>query len=93
MTKREVAKILTQISITYKNRFSCEDPKEKLDIWYEMLCDQDYEAVMRNLNQHIKTNRFVPTIAELRVPEQETGSRYNYEAIEDMRKLRRGELF
>ena len=36
------------------------------DEWYTMLGDMDYMTVSRNLKKHIRTNKFAPTIAELR---------------------------
>lgn len=36
------------------------------DEWYTMLGDMDYTTVSRNLQRHIRTNKFAPTIAELR---------------------------
>lgn len=56
------------------------------DEWYTMLGDMDYTTVSRNLQRHIRTNKFAPTIAELRNEMPNGFSNFtgrNY----DMRKL------
>lgn len=36
------------------------------DLWYEMLKDMDYQTVSENLKRHIRSNKFAPSVAELR---------------------------
>jgi hypothetical protein len=47
---------------------------EKLEVWNELLADQDFEKVKRNVLRHIKTEKYPPTIAEIidHSPKQET---------------------
>lgn len=52
------------------------DPKliaddDARDVWYEMLKDLPYEQVSRALKRHMQSNRFPPTIADLRMQPEE----------------------
>ena len=61
------------------------------DEWYMLLGDMDYLTVSRNLQRHIRTNKFAPTIAELR-NEMPNGFRNFTGRNYDMRKLERALL-
>lgn len=41
-------------------------PKEQLTIWYECLKDLDYKLVEKGVQKLILTNKFYPTIADIR---------------------------
>lgn len=56
------------------------------DEWYMMLGDMDYMTVSRNLKKHIRTNKFAPTIAELRNEMPKGFSNFTGRSY-DMRKL------
>lgn len=45
-------------------------------VWYEMLKDLPYEQVSRALKRHMQSNRFPPTIADLRTQTEEGESVY-----------------
>lgn len=66
MTREEFKNIVKAIRGAYVN---CPITTQQVfDEWYTLLCDVEYSIVSRNLEKHIKTNKFAPTIAELRPP-------------------------
>lgn len=44
---------------------SFEVDAEKVDIWTSIMKNMDYERVMARAQEHIQTNKFPPTIAEI----------------------------
>lgn len=64
MTKDEFKNLVKAIRCAYPN--SVINSQSVFDFWYEMLSDANYAEVTKALKQHIQTNRFSPTIAELR---------------------------
>lgn len=64
MIREEFKNIVKAIRGTYPN--SPISSQQIFDLWYEMLKDMDYETVSNNLHKHIRTNKFAPTVAELR---------------------------
>src|SRR5690625_4672033 len=44
---------------------SKEKLKDKIDTWTEVMKNMDYERVMARAQEHIQTNKFPPTIAEI----------------------------
>ena len=64
MTREEFKNIVKAIRAAYTN--TPIDSQAVFDLWYEMLKDASYEDVSRTLENHIKANKFAPTIAELR---------------------------
>lgn len=64
MTREEFKNIVKAIRGTYPS--SPINTQQIFDLWYEMLKDLDYQTVTNNLQRHIRTNKFAPTVAELR---------------------------
>lgn len=64
MDKKHVFKILNTINAAYA-RFDVTD--ERLMLWAEMMKDMDYDKVNARLKQHIKVNKFPPSVAEISV--------------------------
>lgn len=62
MKKTDLAKLFAMISTAYSN---FELTPEKISLWDEMLREMSFEEGMRNLREHILTNRFPPTIADI----------------------------
>lgn len=85
MNKKQVLQLIKAIESFYDNPFTKkrgvtnqDDSNEKvlmdtLNNWHEMLKDENAEIVFDNLKQHIKTNKFPPTIAELLKKEERQG--------------------
>lgn len=64
MTREEFKNIVKAIRGAYIN---CPITSQSVfDEWYMLLSDMDYHTVSMNLKKHIQTNRFAPTVAELR---------------------------
>lgn len=65
MTKSEVARLFERI-VNFYPFFSGDLPK--VNAWHEFLKEIPFENALTNLNQHIATEKFPPTIAELSRP-------------------------
>jgi len=63
MNKKEFAIIVAAIEHTYKTQ---PVTKETMKIWYECLKDIDYEIADKAIQKIIMTNKFYPSIAEIR---------------------------
>lgn len=64
MTREEYRTLVKAMRGAYIN---CQiTTQEIFDEWYALLKDIDYKTASRNLENHIKNNKFPPTIAELR---------------------------
>lgn len=63
MEKHDVRKLLEQIIGLYPN---IKLSKDTAGIWAECLQDISYEQARKNLKEHVKSNRFPPTIADIR---------------------------
>ncbi|KAF6591018.1 replicative helicase loader/inhibitor [Paenibacillus sp. EKM205P] len=63
MTEEQTIDLLTLIATAYP-MFQAND--DVLSLWNKMLSDIPAERATRNLQQHIKTMKFPPTIAEIR---------------------------
>lgn len=64
MTREEFKNIVKAIRTTYPN--TPISTQQAFDLWYELIKDMGYASVADNLQRHIKTNKFSPTVAELR---------------------------
>ena len=64
MTRDDVKKLFALMILAYSSM--PELTTEKIDLWYEMLSEIDFETAKKAVKEHIKTSRFVPTIAEIR---------------------------
>ncbi|MEM1505956.1 replicative helicase loader/inhibitor [Domibacillus sp. 8LH] len=67
MDKQQVFKILHTINTAY-SRFEVTD--DRVILWSEMLQEMDFDKVNARLRQHIKDNKFPPSIAEISVYER-----------------------
>lgn len=65
MTRDEVKGLFKFLKYVYPN---FEVSSEKVDIWHELLADQDLNEVMRKAKDHAKTNKYPPSVAELYTP-------------------------
>lgn len=65
MTKTELNKLFLIINNAYQN-FSIDEVKTTF--WHKMLEDYSFEHAMNNLRQHVYTEKFPPTIADIRKP-------------------------
>ena len=63
MTKGEVAKLLVVLAASYP-KFEVDDLK--VQVWYEMLGDLDYDVANIAIKKIIMLNTFPPAIAEVR---------------------------
>lgn len=66
MTRDEVKELFKFLKYVYPN---FEVSSEKVDIWTELLSDQDFSKVMERAKKHSLEHRFPPSIAEIRVYE------------------------
>ena len=65
MTKVEFAKLAGAMKTYYPSADMLPN-KAAMQLWYEELKDLSYEVAVVSLRRHVNTNRFPPTIAELR---------------------------
>lgn len=49
-----------------QNNYNRKFSKEQLKLYYENLKDMSSEKYIANINRHIKSNTFMPNIAEIR---------------------------
>jgi hypothetical protein len=76
MTREQVKELFKFLKYIYPN---FEVSSEKIDIWTELLSDQDFSKVMERAKKHSLEHRFPPSIAEIRVyepPENEFLKKY-----------------
>lgn len=72
MEKPEVRKLLEQITGLYPNIKLSPDTA---NIWAECLGDVTFNQARNNLIEHVKNNRFAPTIADIRgIPHRRTAN-------------------
>ena len=64
MTKQEFATLVVAMQAMYGKDFI--GTEEALDVWYALLHDLDYQIISKALQQYMLTNKFKPTVAELR---------------------------
>lgn len=69
MTKKQVVELFKLIVSVYPQ---FEVNQAKIDIWFRLMRNQNYERVMHRAERYIKTNKFPPTIADLREQVDET---------------------
>lgn len=62
MKQTDTAKMLIIIKTAYPN-FEVNESTPKL--WHEFMQHMDFEKAQRNLREHIMSNRFPPTIADI----------------------------
>ena len=64
MTKQEFATLVVAMQEMYGENFI--GTGEALDVWYALMHDLDYQILSKALQQYMLTNKFKPTVAELR---------------------------
>ena len=64
MTKQEFATLVVAMQAMYGKVFI--GTEQALDVWYALLHDLDYQILSKVLQQYMLTNKFKPTVAELR---------------------------
>ena len=64
MTKQEFATLVVAMQAMYGKDFI--GTEQALDVWYALLHDLDYQILSKALQQYMLTNKFKPTVAELR---------------------------
>lgn len=74
MTQAEVVKLFKAITLAYP-AFRLPDDKDKEQMakeqvlqWYEHLKDVPFDVAMENFRRHVRTEKYPPTIADLRRP-------------------------
>ncbi len=65
MTREEFYS-LAQAMKTYYPKENLLPTKESLELWYDMLQDLDYRIACASLKKFVATNKFAPTIADIR---------------------------
>lgn len=65
MEKQDFAKLIKGLKESYPN-FKIVESKEGFDMWFLMLCDIPYPVLSKAVQKHIATNKYPPSIAEIR---------------------------
>lgn len=66
MNRQQSQDIILRIAGSYTQfETTGEIGKKRIEMWTSHLKDMPYERVLERLNQHIRENRFPPTIAEI----------------------------
>lgn len=64
MSKQEFATLVLAMQAMYGDEFI--GTEEAMDVWFALLYDLDYKILSKALQKHMLTNKFKPTVAELR---------------------------
>lgn len=64
VSKQEFATLVLAMQAMYGEEFIGTD--EAMDVWFALLHDLDYQILSKALQKHMLTNKFKPTVAELR---------------------------
>lgn len=79
MTKRQVAELLKFINDIYPNM---DVTQSRIDTWSKMLKDQNPAIVMKNAEKYAVSNKFPPSIADLRTePFQKSRDQIKHEQM------------
>lgn len=65
MTDKEFAILLKGIRSAYPNYKIC-DTEQSFEMWFRMLQDLEYQAAINGIKAYIMTNKFPPSIADIR---------------------------
>ncbi|KAB2334289.1 replicative helicase loader/inhibitor [Bacillus mesophilum] len=65
MDRKQTAEVLQTIQVSYQGKFNVQDPARTLDAWEKALRKHAAEKIFANLDRHIETSVFPPTIADL----------------------------
>lgn len=67
MTQAEIVKLFKAITLSYPAfRVPEDQAKEQVLQWYEHLKDVPFDVAMENFRRHVRTEKYPPTIADLR---------------------------
>lgn len=64
VSKQEFATLVLAMQAMYGDEFI--GTEEAIDVWFALLHDLDYQILSKALQKHMLTNKFKPTVAELR---------------------------
>ena len=64
VSKQEFATLVLAMQAMYGDEFI--GTEEAMDVWFALLHDLDYQILSKALQKHMLTNKFKPTVAELR---------------------------
>lgn len=64
VSKQEFATLVLAMQAMYGDEFI--ETEESMDVWFALLHDLDYQILSKALQKHMLTNKFKPTVAELR---------------------------
>lgn len=64
MSKEEFATLVLVMQAMYGDEFI--GTEEAMDVWFALLHDLDYQILSKALQKYMLTNKFKPTVAELR---------------------------
>ena len=64
VSKQEFATLVLAMQAMYGEEFI--GTEEAMDVWFALLNDLDYQILSKALQKHMLTNKFKPTVAELR---------------------------
>jgi hypothetical protein len=65
MDKKQVVEIIKTIATLYGNKFKFDDPAAIVETWLKILKDYDFDIVMANLEDYVKSNHYPPSVADL----------------------------
>lgn len=65
MDKKEFSTFAMALK-TYYPRENLLPNTQAMELWYQELCDLPYNVAVTALREHVQTNKFSPTIAEIR---------------------------
>ena len=98
MNKNQTLDIILTMDTCYNGMFTRNnsnpflsnlDPNERIvktvEIWHEILADYEFDVIMKNLKEHIKTSSYPPKISDV-VPRKEKRLQ-NIPDIEETKKL------
>jgi Loader and inhibitor of phage G40P len=88
MNKKEIVEIAKLITTAYP---SASFPKEKLELWGEMLAPYDFETVKANTKRHILYSEYSPTIADLVKLQREEGTPLRNVSQRDLNDVKQAE--
>mgnify|MGYP000009391074 CR=1 FL=1 len=71
MTRKEFAVFADRVKVAYP-KDNLLSSKDAMDWWYDLLGDLPFPAAMSALKQHAVSNKFPPTVAEIRQAATET---------------------
>lgn len=55
--------LMMQMNLAYPNQYQVND--EIIDFWYGFMKDLPFEKAQKHLNDHIKSSKYPPTIADI----------------------------